>query len=264
MVTTFDRATAVRRVDDGRYAADLDAAFSIGGPLNGGYLMATVLRAVLDDSPHPHPMATSVNFLRVSEPGPAQVRVERMKQGRTAATARATLFQDDVPVIDTLVTSGTLDPIADPTWVGEPVGFPPVEDCVTPRSVTPDGQLPGFAEQVELRFDPATAGWLRGEPSGRMEMRGYLRLRESQDPDPRVLALAVDAMPPVVFELGAFGWAPTVELTWHMRAVPVPGWLAVRIGGRLVNDGWFDEDAEVWDASGRLVAQARQLARLGR
>ena len=27
---------------------------------------------------------------------------------------------------------------------------------------------------------------------------------------------------------------------------------------------WFDEEAEVWDAAGRLVAQSRQIARVGR
>ncbi len=72
------------------------------------------------------------------------------------------------------------------------------------------------------------------------------------------------ALPPVVFGLGAFGWAPTVELTWHMRAVPAPGLLRVAARCRHVSGGWFDEEAEVWDSAGRLVAQSRQLARVGR
>jgi len=68
----------------------------------------------------------------------------------------------------------------------------------------------------------------------------------------------------VVFGLGATGWAPTVELTWHMRAVPRPGPLAVACRARHVSGGWFDEEAEVWDSAGRLVAQSRQIARVGR
>jgi hypothetical protein len=67
-----------------------------------------------------------------------------------------------------------------------------------------------------------------------------------------------------VFNSGSYGWAPTVELTWHMRAVPTPGWLAVHGRARLVSDGWFDEEVEVWDSAGRLVAQSRQIARVGR
>jgi hypothetical protein len=95
-------------------------------------------------------------------------------------------------------------------------------------------------------------------------MRGYFQLTDHQDPDPYVLALAVDGLPPVVFGLGATSWAPTVELTWYMRAVPSPGPLAVAARARHVSGGWFDEEAEVWDTSGRLVAQSKQLARVGR
>ena len=113
-------------------------------------------------------------------------------------------------------------------------------------------------------MDPATTGWRRGEPSGIPEMRGYFGLRDQRDPDAYLLAVAVDALPPVVFGLGALGWAPTVELTWHMRAVPAPGPLQVVARCRHVSGGWFDGEAEVWDAAGRLVAQGRQLARVGR
>jgi acyl-coenzyme A thioesterase PaaI-like protein len=95
-------------------------------------------------------------------------------------------------------------------------------------------------------------------------MRGYFGLREERDPDAYLLALAVDGLPPVVFGLGATGWAPTVELTWYMRAVPAPGPLRVAARCRHVGGGWFDEEAEVWDAAGGLVAQSRQLARVGR
>ena len=33
---------------------------------------------------------------------------------------------------------------------------------------------------------------------------------------------------------------------------------------RHVSGGWFDEEAEVWDTADRLVAQSRQIARVGR
>ena len=60
------------------------------------------------------------------------------------------------------------------------------------------------------------------------------------------------------------GWAPTLELTVHVRARPAPGWLMLRHETRNVAGGMFEEDCEVWDAAGRLVAQSRQLARLPR
>jgi hypothetical protein len=341
-MTVFDEATAVRRVGNGRYDVRPDVRFALVAPggsappaVNGGVLMATMLRAVLDTSPHPHPVATSAHFLRVPLLAPAQVEVVWLKHGGTASTARATLVQDGRAVLDLTVTTGTVPaapaPVAEPVlaghgraaerqlalaarvaadgaglaaasegpeggpgegpegggpgaglaaaaavaaragdrlaWTGEQPKLPPIEECINlgewPGTVGPDGTA-GYAAQVDLRLDPATIGWRRGRPAGLPEMRGYFRLREDRDPDAYLLALAVDGLPPVVFGLGATGWAPTVELTWYMRAVPMPGALQVAARCRQVSGGWFDEEAEVWDAAGRLVAQSRQIARVGR
>ncbi len=291
-MTTFDEATAVTGRAGGRYETQADPRFALvvaessAAPpaINGGVLMATVLRAVLDAAPNPHPVATSANFLRVPRPGPAEVQVTWLKQGKTASTARAALVQDGAPVLEMTVTTGTLPdgPAAarpgpaggaDGTngealdWTGPPPAFPAMADCVDlGRWPGTDGAngVAGFAAHVQVLLDPAVTGWRGGGPSGVPEMRGYVALREPRDPDALLLALAVDALPPAVFGLGATGWAPTVELTWHMRAVPRPGPLAVATRCRHVSGGWFDEEAEVWDAAGRLVAQSRQLARVGR
>jgi hypothetical protein len=291
-MTIFDEATAVSLRSEGLYDAAADPRFALIAPggvappaVNGGALMATVLRAVLDCSPHPHPVATSANFLRVPQLAAAEIHVSWLKQGKTASIARAALMQDGQAVLDTTITTGTL-PVApaaagldavnagaDPSgsqlldWTGERPRIPDIADCLDlgswPGTVAADGTA-GFAAHVEVLLDPACTGWRQHEPSGVPEMRGYVRLREDRDPDALMLALAVDALPPVVFGLGATGWAPTVELTWHMRGVPVPGPLQVAARSRHVSGGWFDEEAEVWDATGRLVAQSRQLARVGR
>jgi len=307
-MSVFDEATAIRPVSPGRYQVRPDERFAIVAPgnstpsaVNGGVMVATMLRAVLDTSPLPYPVATSAHFLRVPLLEPGEVEVTWLKQGKTAATARAALVQDSQIVLDATVTTGSLPaelpaagppltelpaagppptelPAAGPPpthlseagglrWTGEPPKMPPIEECVNlgpwRGTVGTDG-VAGYAAQVDLRMDPATTGWRRGEPSGVPEMRGYFSLREQRDPDAYLLAVAVDALPPVVFGLGALGWAPTVELTWHMRAVPAPGPLQVVAWCRHVSGGWFDGEAEVWDAAGRLVAQGRQLARVGR
>src|SRR4051794_28421430 len=117
-MSRFGQATAVRRQEEGRYQAELDEGFGFNEALNGGYLMATLLRAAVDASPHAHPLATSANFLRVARPGPAQVLVESRKTGRTAATHRVSLVQNDLPVVDATVTTGTLNTDATPAWAG--------------------------------------------------------------------------------------------------------------------------------------------------
>jgi hypothetical protein len=272
-MTIFDDATAVRRRHDGGYDAAPDPRFALVAPggqvlpaVNGGALIATVLRAVLDTSPHPHPVATSANFLRVPRLAPAEIQVSWLKHGGTVSTARAALVQAGEVILDATVSTGTVagDGLA---WTGPPPGFPPIEDCVDlgkwPGTDGADGTS-GYAAHVQVLLDPATTGWRRGEPSGVPEMRGYFRLREDRDPDAFLLAMAVDGLPPTVFGLGVTGWSPTVELTWHMRGLPSAGPLAVATRCRHVSGGWFDEEAEVWDSAGRLVAQSRQLARVGR
>jgi hypothetical protein len=262
-MTKFDEATQAIRVDENTYDVCLDPGYSIGGPLNGGYLMAVVLRAVVDDSPFEHPVSTTSQFHKSPAAGPAQVRVERLKAGRTAAFTRATLVQDGVTQIESLVTTATLHG-ADPVYAAPPAHrMSPAEECVRLPDPKPESGMTLNA-QMELLFDPPTIGWLTGEPTGRPEARAYFRMAEPQDPDPFVLALAIDALPPVVFSAGMRGWAPTVDLTWHLRALPAPGPLTLIGSGCLIADGWFDEDVEAWDAAGRLVAQSRQLARVGR
>jgi acyl-CoA thioesterase len=275
-VSTFDEATAVRRTGDGSYEMRPDPRFAApaagqGPPaVNGGVLIAAILRAVLDGSPHPHPLATNAHFLRVPAIAPAQVAVTWLKHGKTAAVARASLVQDGTPMIEAMVSTGSLPgPSAGTaaatgtshetvTWTGQPPALPPPAECT---ELPPSSPLHG---QVDLRLDPATAGWLKRSPGGAPEMRGWFRLRDGREPDACLLAFAVDALPPVVFGLGAISWAPTVELTWHMRAVPAPGTLRLAARSRQVSGGWFDEESEVWDSAGRLVAQSRQLARVGR
>jgi acyl-CoA thioesterase len=266
-VGAFDEATAITRVGDGRYEMHPDPRFApeaahgaAQSAVNGGVLIAAMLRAVLDTSPHPHPVVTNTHFLRVPAIAPARVDVTWLKHGKTTAVARVSLSQDDVPMIEAMVATGALDSGdgQSVSWTGRPPDLPPVDECV---EVAAAGGLRG---QVELRLDPATAGWLRRAPAGVPEMRAYFRMRDGREPDAYLLAFAVDSTPPVVFGLGALGWAPTVELTWHMRAVPAPGLLRVAARCRLVSGGWFDEEAEVWDSAGRLVAQSRQLARVGR
>jgi acyl-CoA thioesterase len=61
-----------------------------------------------------------------------------------------------------------------------------------------------------------------------------------------------------VLELGA--GSTTIQLTVHLRAHPAPGWLACRATTRFVSHGYHEEDFEVWDSAGTLVAQSRQLA----
>ena len=121
--------------------------------------------------------------------------------------------------------------------------------------------VPPLQERFTMLFDPATSGWALGRPGGRPLMQAWFRLNDDREPDALALLLAVDVLPPVTFALGRMGWAPPLALTAHIRARPAPGWLRIRHEAHNLAGGMFEEDCEVWDSAGRLVAQGRQLAR---
>ncbi|MDQ0811048.1 hypothetical protein QFZ63_002762 [Streptomyces sp. B3I7] len=268
----FDRDTAVTRRDAGApgvYDIDLSAGWTIMGALNGGYLLAVLGRALADALPHADPFSVSAHYLTASRPGPAVIRTDVVRTGRTLSTGQASLFQYDdegreVERLRVLASYGDLASLPDDVRTSaEPPAIPPIDQCPgSEDSPTPVLGGSSFADRMTLRLDPATTGWALGAPSGRGEMRGWFQLADGRDADPFALLLAVDAFPPTAFELGLSGWVPTVELTAHVRARPAPGPLRVSITTRNLAGGFLEEDAEIWDAADRLVAQSRQLARV--
>lgn len=91
---------------------------------------------------------------------------------------------------------------------------------------------------------------------------GWIELLGEEGFDPVSLLYAVDAFPPATIDTSVLSWAPTVELTAYIRAVPAPGPVRILTRARLVSAEWVDETCDVWDVTGRLVAQASQLAKV--
>jgi hypothetical protein len=265
----FDRDTAVTLREPGVYDIGLSAGWTIINAVNGGYLLAVVGRALADALPHPDPFTVSAHYLTASQPGPAVVRTQSVRTGRTLSTGQASLLQYDkdgreVERLRVLASYGDLDSLPDDVrTTAKPPAIPPMEQCFGPQ----DGPAPvpgssAITDRLMLKLDPATLGWALGQPSGKGEMRGWFGLADGRDPDPLSLLLAVDALPPTAFEIGLTGWVPTIELTVHVRCRPAPGPLRVSLTTRNLAGGFLEEDAEVWDSADRLVAQSRQLARV--
>lgn len=246
---------------------DLDAGWGVGGGLNGGYLLREVGGAISRGLPHhPDPVAVSAYFTSAGRPGPGRVEVRVVRAGRSTTTVAAELWQEGEVRISLLATFGDLSALPDDVrTTARPFEIPPPERCVANDLAPPEIRANApLMERFEMRFDPARVGWAVGQPSGEGELSAWFRVHEGHEPDPLTLLLAVDALPPVTFDLGMPGWAPTMELTAHLRARPAPGWLRVRHRTSNMAGGMFEEDCEVWDSAGRLVAQARQLARVPR
>ncbi|MFD5265861.1 thioesterase family protein [Streptomyces sp. NPDC058335] len=265
----FDRDTAVTLREPGVYDTDLSVGWTIFGAVNGGYLLAVLGRALADALPHSDPFTVTAHYLSASRPGPAVVRTETVRAGRTLSTGQASLFQYDdegreVERMRVLASYGDLDALPDDVRTSaEPPAFSPIGQCFGPEDgPVPDADEQPIAERLMLKLDPSTVGWALGQPSGKGEMRAWFGLADGRDADPLSLLLAVDALPPTAFDLGIAGWVPTIELTVHVRCRPAPGPVRVSLTTRNLAGGFLEEDGEVWDSQDRLVAQSRQLARV--
>ncbi|OXM74228.1 MULTISPECIES: thioesterase family protein [Amycolatopsis] len=260
---SFEAACAVRSLGDGTLTADLRHEWSIGGHPHGGFLIALMARAALAvlserGEPSTDPLAVSAEFLRPPAIGPALLRTDIRKVGRRATVVAVRLEQRGRSCVEATVTTGRL-PVRRADWADLPQM--PVEP--PPRAIHLAGETSegvfNLAKGCDVRIDPATAGYLAGRNGDPPRLRLWVKPRYSV-PDAYFALLAGDINPPVVFNLGRLGWAPTAQLTALVRARPAPGWLRVQVDCRTVQEAWFDSDATVIDSAGRLVCQARQLA----
>ena len=259
----FDTQTQIERRsggdEDGVYEAALTGDWNIGDNPNGGYMVTLAVRAMLDLVPHPDPLSVTTHFLRPGVAGAAaEIRAQLVRTGRSLSTARATLVQDGKARIEVLASFGDL---AASVGVEQAISIPapevpPPGECI-PRS----GELQGIdlplVDRLDILIHPDHAKLGSGE---RAEMAGWIRFADGRAPDPLALLLFVDAFPPSpATRLGMVGWVPTLELTTHVRRAPSPGWIRAALETTDLHKGRMVESGALWDSSGALVAQCRQL-----
>ncbi len=270
--TEYDTALDLSDSDrPGRYTGTFGDGWRIGNAINGGVVMAVAAaamqrRLVADGIEHHRdPVAFSGYFLTAAQPGALLATTEVLRSGRTLTTGQVSLSQpgpDGEPVerMRALMSLGALMTDTGPLRQPDPPQMPAPEGCVAstdaPPSFLRDSSL---LERLDLRLDPACVGWAVGQPSGQGEMRAWLRMADGREPDPTMLLLALDGLPPVAFDIGIPGWAPTLEFTAHVHARPAPGWLQLQVTNHVLAGSMMEEDARVWDSTGALVAQSRQL-----
>ena len=263
----FSEVSGLSAQGSGCFEAYVHPEWTIVGRPNGGYLLAMMGRAAASVSPHGHVIAASAHFLHSPDPGPVRIETQLLRHGRSASQIRARMGQDGQPCVDALVTSSQLGGAATAFWTG---GLPKMsetayEDCERLAARTPDGGRVAIMEQIEIRLEAESLGFVSGRPSGRGELRGWLALPAGEAFDTASLLFAVDAFPPATFDIEFSGWVPTLELTAYIRALPAPGPVRVLQRAQLIDGQRVDESCFVWDHTGRLVAQSSQLAgvRLG-
>jgi acyl-CoA thioesterase len=259
----LDSDTALRPLDDGAYEGQIDGGWwTPRGPL-GGYVMAILLRgmalAVGDDARLPRSLTTY--FLRPPEAGPVTLQPTVQRAGRSLTTVSARLEQE-----------GKLQALAlaafSVEWPGPLLSEAPMPQVEPPEPREASPERPGQHERPPF-LDRMTMQRRFGElpftGAQSMQAGGWLGLLEEREIDAPAVALLADAWFPAPWpRLRKLAPAPTIEMTVLFRApLPLPDSLLLgRFGTRLVRDGFFEEDGELWSPDGTLIAQSRQLGLL--
>jgi acyl-CoA thioesterase len=257
---SFAVDTAVTRLCDGVYRGSIVPEwFGPPGP-NGGFIAALILRAIRAEVGDPGrlPRSLTLHYLSPPAAGEAEIEVVVERSGRSATTCSARLIEDGRTVTLALCVLTT---DFEPAWSQDPVApAAPAAADVEPLGSGPGA--PPIFEQLETR--PV---WGAVPFSGGSEAvtGGWLRAPADDEMTPELAAFYTDAWWPAPFgAMTTFAPAPTLELTIHFRAAVAPAdtLALVRFRTDASIDGLFDEQGEVWDRDGRLIAQSRQLALL--
>lgn len=259
---SFDRATSLRD-GPGVWHADVAEGWDIFGISNGGYLMAIATRAMEAESNGRVLISATGTYVNSATPGPIDIEVDRLKEGRSLSTLRATLSRDGRDLVHVIGVFAATDRTRHEATLTltDPPDLPKPEDCVVTQPATDAPIPPPFTDKVELRVPPEDAASLMEMKAGLPRSRGWFRLRDGEEMNAHAVVLACDAFPPAIFFSGlGVGWTPTVDLAVQVRNPAPAGYLACQFTTRFVGDGLMEEDGEIWDQSGNLVALSRQLA----
>jgi hypothetical protein len=262
--TLFTDAMALTPAGDGVYDGELNAHWTIGPKVHGGAMLALCANAARTEhgaSDGVQPIAVSGNFLWAPDPGPMRVVTTVRKRGRRVSLIDVELNQGDRTAVRAAVTLGDPEHHVPPLLSVNPViplmqpEPPPGLESIGPGHPMED--VVHLAHGCDIRpslttFTPRTDG---GPP-----IIEYWVRPKGVAPDVLFALLCGDVSAPVTFGVNRTGWAPTVQLTAYLRALPADGWLRVLCTTVQIGQDWFDEDHIVVDCEGHIVVQSRQLA----
>ena len=259
----FTDAMALTSAGDGVYRGLLNEHWTIGPKVHGGAMLALCANAARTefDEPGVEPIAVSGSFLWAPDPGPMDVVTAVRKRGRRVSLIDVELRQGDRTALRAAITMGTpehnvppllsVNPVV-PLMTPEP---PPGLEAIGPGHQMAD--IVHLAHGCDIR--PSLTTFDRRADGGMPVIEYWVRPK-GVAPDLLFALLCGDVSAPVTFGVNRFGWAPTVQLTAYLRALPADGWLRVMCTATQIGQNWFDEDHVVVDCEGRIIVQSRQLA----
>jgi acyl-CoA thioesterase len=257
----FDAATALASSEEGHYRGHTHPAYgNMVGPF-GGVIGASLLNAIVQ---HPlrlgDPLSLTVHFAAPIADGAFSVQARAVRTNRSTQHWYVELIQhDEVAAFATAVTA-----LRRETWETLDAVFPsvPPADSIAPVPAIPRA---AWTAAYEMRFIDGIPG-APGSSSDSSESRLWIRDQPERPLDFLSLSAICDAFFPRIF-VRRPKWVPigTVALTTYFHAdaaqLAAQGSAPVLGLARALNfrKGFFDQTAEIWSASGELLATTHQV-----
>jgi acyl-CoA thioesterase len=232
--------------------------WSINGLPNGGYLMALMANAMVQASAKKTIAIVTTTFISRCDPVEGRVKLEKIAASSQFERVEAHLYQGQK---ERLRSWGTFvkedkDCVLSRREAQAPT-LAPLAECI------PIPQMPGFTlfDHMDVRLEPACAGWMSGRLADKSEHKGWARFKDDRPYDAVALLLVADCFPPPVYaSQGLAAWVPTIEMSVNIRKKPASQWLKCIFRTRFITCGLMEEDGQIWDETGELIALSRQIA----
>ncbi|MFV8752374.1 acyl-CoA thioesterase [Nannocystaceae bacterium ST9] len=260
MPTAFSTLLAGVRATPGSTASiEVPADWGQGRSTFGGLVVALALeRMRLQVEPDRRPRSLLIAFIGPVAPGPIEIRVEVLREGRSASQLEARVIQAGQTCCSvTAAFAGDRESVlavegrAAPDFRG-PEGVPALPYI--------EGLTPAFTQHVELRWALGAGPYARTSDK---QQGGWCRFRESGPADESHVLALVDAWPaPILQQLRTPAMASSmswmIEFPARDEAATCDGWWAFHADTDRAAGGWVHAHAALWSPSGKLVALSRQ------
>jgi|TARA_B100000900_G_scaffold414566_1_gene441578 acyl-CoA thioesterase len=265
----FQAALDLTKVSDTVFSFTPDPKYFVGNTPHGGYLLALMNKAMTEVLPHPSAINSNIYYLDRTEPEPAELHVEVVRRSKGSSMGQVKLIQNNK--ITCLYSSICSDFQYMKGHSGLETPMPEIINSVQQDDFKVMnyenfklGSTPSFIQQLNMSVHPDHAWWDREISTDAAEARcsAYLELQGGVA-DTFVLSYLADILPPVVQnKYGPLGWVPTLTLTCNIRQLPKTNLLFIDGIAKDISNGYFEQDCNIWDMSGNLVATSRQLAKI--
>lgn len=254
----FENDTAINQKNENTFEINITENWNINKTANGGYLLAMITRVLEHFSTKKSTPIITANFMTRCTQGPAEIKIATIHESRQFHRISASIIQDK---IERVRACGTfVDPAGENHETILETGPPELENidqCVLIPSI------PNYSlyDQMDIYLDPSCAGWFKNELAEISMHKGWIKFKDNRPHDLASIALFTDAFPPpVMASQGIVAWVPTIEFSYNVRTIPETEWCKGIFRTRFITNGICEEDGELWDESGNLVAISRQIS----